>query len=246
MIGLVDKMWTKTILVKMGGFNTYIALTKSISMAKNYLILLLSLSFYFTSYSQQLYVELGTTVSSFDYKNSQGQSLDNLLSTTKAYYGMGYRQSINTRRTLFLSLGAIFSNYGAIGSENTVDNFFEWDVSYLGLKAGLGLQLFRLRDLTFFANASASSEFLIRGTQTINNDVFNLVGEPEFNNTILFFRGGVEMQYPVSRSTALFVGYTYGRSVLANSGDSQERLNLNAHQFGIGFIINLPKCYCDF
>jgi hypothetical protein len=100
-IGLVDKMWTKTILVKMGGFNTYIALTKSTSMAKNYLILLLSFSLYFTSYSQQLYVELGTTVSSFDYKNSQGQPLDNLLSTTKTYYGMGYRQSINTEEPFF-------------------------------------------------------------------------------------------------------------------------------------------------
>jgi hypothetical protein len=106
--------------------------------------------------------------------------------------------------------------------------------------------MFRLRDLTFLFNASVASEFLIRGTQTINNDVFNLVGEPEFNNTILFFRGGLEMQYSISRSTALYVGYNFGRSVLANSGDSQEKLNLNTHQFGIGFIINLPKCYCEF
>jgi hypothetical protein len=199
-----------------------------------------------TSQGQQLYIELGTNVSSFAYENSQGRPLDNLLSTSKAYYGMGYRQSINDRRTLFLTLGASFNNYGAIGSEASVDNFFEWDVSYLGLEGGIGIQMFRLRDLTFMFNASVASEFLIRGTQTINNEVFNLVGEPEFNNTILFFRGGVEMQYPISRSTALFVGYTYGQSVLANSGDSNEKLNLNAHQFGIGFIINLPKCYCDF
>lgn len=195
---------------------------------------------------QQLYIELGTNVSAFAYENSQGRPLDNLLSTSKAYYGMGYRQSINDRRTLFLTLGASFNNYGAIGSEPSVDNFFEWDVSYMGLEAGVGIEMFRLRDLTFLFNASAAYEFLIRGTQTINNDVFNLVGEPEFNNTILFFRGGVEMQYPISRSTALFVGYTYGQSVLANSGDSSEKLNLKAHQFGIGFIINLPKCYCDY
>jgi hypothetical protein len=200
----------------------------------------------YSSFSQQLYFEFGTTISSFDYENSQGQPLENLLSTSKAYFGMGYRQSINSRNTLFISLGASYNNYGAIGSENRVDNFFEWDVSYLGLKAGLGIKLFQLRDLTFFANTSVATEFLVRGTQVINNDVFNLVGEDEFNNTILFFRGGVEMQYPISRSTALFVGYNYGRTALVRNTGNGEQLNLNAHQFGLGLIINLPKCYCGF
>ena len=205
-----------------------------------------TLSMVYSSFSQQLYFEFGTTISSFDYENSQGQPLENLLSTSKAYFGMGYRQSINSRNTLFISLGASYNNYGAIGSENRVDNFFEWDVSYLGLKAGLGIKLFQLRDLTFFANTSVATEFLVRGTQVINNDVFNLVGEDEFNNTILFFRGGVEMQYPISRSTALFVGYNYGRTALVRNTGNGEQLNLNAHQFGLGLIINLPKCYCGF
>ncbi len=199
-----------------------------------------------TCFCQQLYFEFGTTISSFDYENSNGQPLDNLLSKSKTHYGMGYRQTINASKTLFLSLGATYNNYGAIGSEATVDNYFEWDVSYLGLKGGLGIKLFELRDLTFLANVSVASEFLVRGTQTINNDVFNLVGEEEFNNNILFFRGGLEMQYPVSRSTAIFVGYSYGKSVLINSAENAEKLNLNAHQFGLGFIINLPKCYCSY
>ncbi|TCK68750.1 outer membrane protein with beta-barrel domain [Winogradskyella wandonensis] len=198
------------------------------------------------SVSQQLYFELGTTISAFDYENSQGQPLDNLISTSKSYYGMGYRQSINPAETMFLNVGLSYNNYGAIGSEASVDNFFEWDVSYLGLKAGLGIKLFQVRDLTFLANLTVAPEFLIRGTQTINNSVFNLVGEEEFNNTILFFRGGIQMQYPVSSSTAITAGYSYGQSALINSGDTRETLNLNAHQFGIGFIINLPSCNCDF
>ncbi|APY07598.1 hypothetical protein BWZ20_04475 [Winogradskyella sp. J14-2] len=206
------------------------------------IVLLMSIS----SFCQQLYFGFGTTISSFDYENSQGQPLGNLLSKSKTHYGMGYRQKLNAGNTLFLSLGATYNNYGAIGSESSVDNFFEWDVSYLGLKAGLGVKLFELRDLTFLANASVASEFLIRGTQTINNDVFNLVGEDEFNNNILFFRGGVEMQYPISRSTAIYVEYSYGRSVLINSDENAEKLKLNAHQFGLGFIINLPKCYCSY
>lgn len=215
-------------------------------MVKNYAILIAVILISNLCFSQQLNFEFGTTVSSFDYENSQGRPLDNLLSKSKSYFGMGYRQTINDNRTLFVSLGASYNNYGAIGSESRVDNYFEWDVSYLGLKAGLGIKMFELRDLTFLANVSVASEFLIRGNQTINNDVFNLVGEEEFNNNILFFRAGVEMQYPISRSTAIFVGYTYGKSVLISSGKNAEKLNLNAHQFGLGFIINLPKCFCSY
>ncbi|MFK7833562.1 MAG: hypothetical protein AB8B52_09815 [Winogradskyella sp.] len=215
-------------------------------MFKNYTILTVVLLMSFSSFCQQLYFDFGTSVTAFSYENSQGRPLNNLLSTSKSYYGMGYRQAINHRKTVFLSLGASYNNYGAIGSEASVDNFFEWDVGYLGLKAALGLKLFELRDLSFFANVSMASEFLIRGNQTINNDVFNLVGEQAFNKTIFFLRAGVEMQYPISRSTAIFVGYNYGQSILINTPDIGETLRFNAHQFGLGFIINLPKCYCSY
>ncbi len=197
-------------------------------------------------FCQQLYMEYGSTISSFDYENSRGERLDNLLSRSKSHIGMGYRHVLNTNKTLFLSLGASYNNYGAIGSESSVDNYFAWDVSYLGLQGGLDLKMFQLRDLMFFAKISVASEFMIRGNQTINNDVFNLVGEEEFNNNILFLRGGVSMQYPITSSTAIYVNYNLGKSVLINSGSSAEKLKLNAHQFGVGFIINLPTCYCDF
>ena len=198
------------------------------------------------SFSQQLFMEMGSTISSFDYENSQGQTLDNLLSKSDTYFGMGYRQVINTSKTLFLALGVSYNNYGAIGSESSVDNFFEWDVSYLGMKAGLDYRLFQLRDLSFYLKGSVASEFLIRGNQTINNDVYNLVGEEEFNNNIFFLRAGIGIQYPISNNTAIYAGYSYGKSVLISSGENAEKLKLNAHQFGIGFIINLPNCFCDF
>ena len=198
------------------------------------------------SFSQQLFMEMGSTISSFDYENSQGQTLDNLLSKSDTYFGMGYRQVINTSKTLFLALGVSYNNYGAIGSESSVDNFFEWDVSYLGMKAGLDYRLFQLRDLSFYLKGSVASEFLIRGNQTINNDVYNLVGEEEFNNNIFFLRAGIGIQYPISNNTAIYAGYSYGKSVLISSGENAEKLKLNAHEFGIGFIINLPNCFCDF
>ncbi len=191
-------------------------------------------------------MEYGSTISSFDYKNSRGERLNNLLAQSKSYFGMGYRHPLNKAKTIFLRGGINYNNYGAIGSESSVDNYFAWDVSYLGIKGGTDVKLFQWNDLVFFANGSVASEFLVRGNQTINNDVFNLVGEEEFNNNILFLRAGISMQYPISSSTAIVAGYNYGSSILISSGISAEKLKLNAHQFGIGFIINLPTCYCDF
>lgn len=215
-------------------------------MNKKILLPLFFIFLTFSCFGQQLYMEHGTTVSVFDYKNSQGQPLNNLLSNSKSYFGMGYRKVINKKKTLFLSLGASYNSYGAIGSESIVDNYFEWDVSYIGVVAGLDLRLFKLKNLSFFCKVSVASEFLIRGNQTINNDVYNLVGEEEFNNNIFFIRGGVGMLYPISSSTAIVANYTYGKSVLINSGSDAEKLNLIAHQFGIGFIINLPNSFCEF
>ena len=199
-------------------------------------------------FAQQLYVEFGPTVSAFDYKNSQGESLDNLLSKPHMYMGMGYRSVLNNNQTLFVSIGASYNGYGAIGSDNKLDNYFEWDINYLGVNAGFDIKLFSLRDFSFYLKGSVAVEFLVRGTQTVNNQVYNLVGEEEFNNTIFFTRGHLGMQYPISRNTSLFVNYTYGRTILIGKGNGidQEQLKLITHQFGLGLMINLPNCNCPF
>ncbi len=214
-------------------------------------LLLINVIFWFsttTSFSQQFYVEFGATISSFDYKNSQGDPLDNLLSKPNTYFGLGYRHAINNAKSLFFSVGATYNGYGAIGSDNVLDNFFEWDVTYVGANVGLDIRLFRVRDFSFYIKGSAAFEILIRGTQTVNNQVYNLVGEDEFNNSIFFTRGSFGVQHPIARNTLIFVNYTYGKTLLIGKGNAvdQEQLKLNTHQFGIGLIISLPNCNCPF
>jgi len=118
------------------------------------LVIILILAMSMATYGQQLYVEYGATISSFDYKNSQGQSLDNLLSESNNYFGMGYRDNLNLDKTLFISIGATLSGYGAVGSDRTLDNYFEWDVTYLGINAGLDIKLFQTCDFTFYFKGS--------------------------------------------------------------------------------------------
>lgn len=71
---------------------------------KKPLLITITLLMWVVSFSQQMYMEYGTTVSSFDYQNSQGLTIDNLLSQSKTYLGMGYRDNINNAKTLFYLL----------------------------------------------------------------------------------------------------------------------------------------------
>ena len=214
---------------------------------KHILIMVFMVSF-MNTYSQQIFAEFGKNSSYFDYTNSSGGELDNLFSKSNTYIGFGYRDVINRDKTLFVSIGVNYQKYGAIGSDRTLDNFFEWEISYAGLQAAVDYRIFRLRDFSFYFKGSVSGEFLIEGTQTVNNQVFNLVGEDEFNSYFFFLKGGLMVTYPLSRTAFLTANYSFGKSTQLNEGNSEdkEKLNLQVHQFGIGFIINLPYCNCPY
>jgi hypothetical protein len=51
------------------------------------------------------------------------------------------------------------------------------------------------------------------------------------------------MHYAVTNTTALFVNYSYGKSFILISDENEEKLKIDAHQLGIGFIINLPSWF---
>ena len=56
-----------------------------------------------TAESQQLLVEAGKTISSFEYSNSKGNNLENIQPTNHTYLSLGYRTNIFTKN-LFLDL----------------------------------------------------------------------------------------------------------------------------------------------
>ncbi|CAN0603436.1 unnamed protein product, partial [Ectocarpus sp. 12 AP-2014] len=115
-------------------------------------------------------------------------------------------------------------------------------------QTGLHYEIARAKDFRFFIRPTFSLEYLLRGTQTLNNQVFNLSGEDEFSNLMAVPRMGIGAQYPISRKAALYLHYSYGRSFsLVNSRpEDNETLNINMHNIGIGIVIMLPGCNCAF
>ena len=104
---------------------------------------------------------------------------------------------------------------------------------------GLDYAFYRPGRFIFYAKATASPEFLIRGTQRINDQGYDLVGEDDFNSPIYFFRGGLGVQYQLTDQAMLNIQYMGGKSF--NFNNDPEKLNIVANNFGFGLLIKLSK-----
>jgi len=140
--------------------------------------------------AQQLYVEGGKTLSSFDYKNSQGEGIDNLQSTTKSFMALGFRSQFFTKN-LNIAMGINYAGYGTIGSDDTVGNYMEWDVNYAGLNVDLEYHLIHIKKASFYIKAGMSASFFVQGTQTLNSTVIDLKGSDDFDTTKIGLNAGV-------------------------------------------------------
>jgi len=187
---------------------------------------------------QQIYFEGGKTTSSFDFTNSSGETLENLQSSSHSFITIGYRKSVFTKH-LYLNLNASYNSYGAIGSDVAFDNYFEWNLNYLGAGFGFDYPLYRPGNFSFYIKAAATGEFLIQGTQTLNNQVYNLSDEEDFDSAIYVFRGGLGTQYRTSEAITVFIQYMYGFSGAFKK--TQGDLKIKTHNFGLGLLINISN-----
>lgn len=215
-------------------------------MIKLVVILVLFLSIQ-SAFSQQMSLKAGQSFSKLKFEDSQGNELGNLLSVNHFFMAAGYRTALwpdQLNSKLFGNLGLRFSGYGSKGSDATLDNYYEWDLSYLGLSLGLDYEFYEVGNFAGFVSIKVSPELMIRGSQTItgpqniNNGVYDLMGEEDFNTPITFFRGGIGARYQLASNASMFIEYTYGKSYsFFDSG--ADKLNILAQYFGVGVFADI-------
>jgi len=221
-------------------------------MRKIIMLLFLSLGA-FVSRGQQISISYGRILSSFDYEDSNGNALDNLSGASNNSMAIGYRTPI-AKAKWFITAGASYNKYGAKGSDNTIDKYYSWDVSYVAANVGIDYEFLKQQSffkdqdgLSFYLKAGISTEFMVQGTQVINNQLFDLKGVEQFDRPVFFARGGIGANYCVSRRLAVFLEYMGGKSfnVFGKDSGDQEKLQYVSHAFRFGLLISLPNCdYC--
>ena len=197
--------------------------------------------------AQQLFLKTGPTVSNFQYENSIGESLENLQSVGKFHFGISNRFLMN-HGSVYLTCGASWNNYGAIGSDPGLDNFFEWDLSYAGLRAGMDIRFLEINDFSVAFSGTLGAEYLVSGTQVINNQAYDIRNSDEYDPLNFMLWGGALASYELSRKSAICFQYQFGYSLfdLQRTANDNETLRLMAHQFSLGFLINISNVYCPF
>jgi hypothetical protein len=212
---------------------------------KKIFVCLLFVSFMLTVNGQQVYLETGMVISSFVYKNSSGNSLDNLKGTYRNSLGLGVRMPV-MKSAWHISLEASNNKYGATTSDQILGNYSEWDVSYLGVNLGVDYEFFKppminidRQGFSFYLKGVFATEFLINGKQKLNSQVFDLSGEEEFDKPVFFLKGGIGFNYYITRTYVAFAQYMFGRSLLFGNYSGQEKLNYVTHCFTLGFSIDL-------
>ena len=199
--------------------------------------------------SQSIFIENGKSISGFEFENSQQEPLENLHTKTKTYISIGYEHELKKVNNLSIQLGLTHNSYGANGSDNVFNNYFEWNVDYLGLQSMLKYIVIDKYDWDIFLRLGASAEFFLKGNQTINNQVLNLKGVEEFDNIPVFIRTGLGASYRISTNTRLYISYSYGQSFelnddsnnssASNQQQSKEALKILNNQLGLGLIFHL-------
>lgn len=187
--------------------------------------------------SQQLYVEAGKSMASFEYKNSQGTKLENLQSTAHSFMTLGYRKPV-LFDNMYASIGASYAGYGAIGSADAVGNFMEWDTNYLEVNVGADYEFYTYKDFTFYVKTALSVEFFLQGVQTFNNKVIDLKNS-DFDKASLDFRTGLGFSHPISENLSFYAQYVHGKTFDSASGN--EKLRIKSNNISFGLLIDLGK-----
>ena len=195
--------------------------------------------------SQHVYLETGKVLFSFNYKNSDGETLSDLSGSNENNFGLGLRMSL-FRTAWHLSAGATYNKYGAESSDKVLGNYNVWDLAYMGANLGVDYEFFmpsgNLNEevgFSFYIRGTFGADFLINGTQKLNNQVSDLTGVEEFDKPIYFLSGGVGGNYYISRAFIIHARYTYGRSILIGNYEDQEQLRFITHSVSVGLSFNL-------
>jgi hypothetical protein len=194
---------------------------------------------------QQIYIETGKILSSFHYKDSNGDQIKDLKGTLQNSFGVGIRMPV-LRTACNVSMGLASNKYGASESDQTLGNYSEWEASYLGFNLSVGYEFLRppMHDIdrngfSFFVNGGTAAELLVSGKQRLNSQVYDLKGQEEFDRPLFFVKGSGGVNYYITRRYLAFAEYTFGRSILIGNYSGQERLHYVTHCISLGFSVDL-------
>jgi len=190
-------------------------------------------------HSQELILDGGKSVTTYKFQDALAEELENLQSTNHTYIDVGYRGKLFTESINWIG-GFGFHTYGAVGND-IFGNFLSWETTYASVNLGIDAELFKIKKFSFHLKGTVGPEIMLQGTQVLNNQVFDILNEQDFDTPFIFIRGAASFEYDVSDTIGIFFQYRFGKGSQINNNESGADLGYISNDYGIGVIFKLKK-----
>lgn len=195
-------------------------------------------------FSQNIFLNTGVNLTTYDYKNSSGGSSENVLSSNGMFYELGYsipldfsKRSRGWGRYSRMQFETSFTlnDYNATGG-NSLDNY-DWKSQYAGLRTGVEYMVFPNNTVTLSVEGSFGFETLLNGKQKIGGETFNLKDSEEFNGLFITPKFGLNAVYNVTEDVGLSGGLHFSKALSMKGESRNENLQFNNTHFSFGITI---------
>jgi hypothetical protein len=187
--------------------------------------------------AQEIFIEAGKISSNFNYTNSEGDKLSNLNGISDFVMSIGYAHNLFTEK-LECYTGATYCGYGSIGSIALLNDYLEWKADYLEWDLGIQYTYAKLCNLSFYIKGQVSLGFLLQGTQTVNNTVYNLKELDDYANSMFDYKGGIGIKGAINNNTSFYLQCLLGSGSDIENGEG-ETLNIISHSICIGLKLDI-------
>ena len=195
-------------------------------------------------FSQNIFLNTGVNLTTYDYKNSSGGSSENVLSSNGMFYELGYSVPLDfSKRSrgwgrysrMQFETSFTLNDYNATGG-NSLDNY-DWKSQYAGLRTGVEYMVFPNNTVTLSVEGSFGFETLLNGKQKIGGETFNLKDSEEFNGLFITPKFGLNAVYNVTEDVGLSGGLHFSKALSMKGESRNESLQFNNTHFSFGITI---------
>jgi hypothetical protein len=198
------------------------------------------LLFITTTYSQSaIYFTTGRNFTKYSYTNILGNQATNISSSLGNSYSLGYSKNLNlkfNKRPIYYDFEWTIDELNS--SVYNKNLFVDWNTVFTGVKNSLLFSIISHKQLRFHLKLGAMVSTMVRGTQELNGELFDLAQTDSFKGVFLSGIGGLQAQYNASDYGGLRIGYDfqYGFNPLLKK---PEQFSTSTNRIWFGVVFNL-------
>ncbi|MEK6547837.1 MAG: hypothetical protein AABZ56_05935 [Bacteroidota bacterium] len=179
--------------------------------------------------AQTYQLEMGTNVTSFQFRNSEGTDIDFLKNGSGSSFKLGVEYKLidttkdissSSRKFIYFSqkprIASLLSMFhidfqveanqlNAVGDNQSIP--FSYQTNFVGLSGGLGFNSPQIKQWSLNLQSKISGHKIIQGNQEVGNQFIDLTHDSQFSPIQLFAGLGIQLQKKVNENLVLFLNF---------------------------------------